>query len=157
MMALHLCQGQGLAGSRSGEATKYLEREPSALYTHCYGHSLNLACSDTVKECKLMRNALDIVHEITKLVKKSPHHDSTLESIREKLSKDGPGIRVLCPTRWTVRASALHSIASNYDALLHLWEESLDIVQETDMRSQIIGVRSCMIYFNFSLAYHWVN
>ena len=61
------CDGaSSMSGSRSGAATIILEN------THCYGHSLNLACSDTVKECKLMRNALYIVHEITKFSEKVP-------------------------------------------------------------------------------------
>ena len=61
-----------MSGIRSGVATHILQEEPRALYTHCYGHSLNLACSDTIKKCTLMRNALNIVHEITNLVNKSP-------------------------------------------------------------------------------------
>ncbi len=66
------------SGSRSGVATRIVREEPKAIYTHCYGHSLSLACSDTIKNCTLMRNAL---------VKKSPRRDSTLES----LDSDGPG------------------------------------------------------------------
>ena len=27
--------------------------EPRALYTHCYGHALNLAMCDSVKGCKV--------------------------------------------------------------------------------------------------------
>ena len=61
-----------MAGSRSGVATLVQKEEPRAVFTHCYGHALNLACSDSLKGCKLMKDALDIVHEITKLVKKSP-------------------------------------------------------------------------------------
>ena len=99
-----------MSGSRSGVATRILQEEPKALYTHCYGHSLNLACSDTIKKCTLMRNALDIVHEITKLVKKSPRRHSNLEIIKQQLCSDGAGIRILCPTRWTVCAKALQSI-----------------------------------------------
>ena len=49
-----------MAGARSGVATQLLQEESRALYTHCYGHALNLACSDTVKQCKLMRDTLDI-------------------------------------------------------------------------------------------------
>ena len=90
MMELLLC----MSGIRSGVATRILQEEPRALYTHCYGHSLNLACSHTIKKCTLMRNALDIVHEITKLVKKLPRRDSTLVSIKQQLSYEGPGIRI---------------------------------------------------------------
>ena len=138
-----------MAGSRSGVATRILEEEPKVLYTHCYGHALSLACSDSVMRCKLMRNALDIVYEITKLIKKSPRRDATFKTIREQLSSPSPGVRILCPTRWTVRAEALLSIISNYEALQLLWEESLDFVKEAEMRSRIIGVSASMKSFDF--------
>ena len=59
-----------MAGIRSGVATQILQDEPRAVFTHYYGHALNLACSDTIKRCQLMRNALDTVQEIIKLIKK---------------------------------------------------------------------------------------
>ena len=119
-----------MAGCRSGVAVQLLKEEPTALYTHCYGHSLNLACSDSIKKTALMRNALDVVLEITKLIKKSPRRDALLQKLKQELSPETPGIRVLCPTRWTVRATALHSILENYEVLLELWSESLVIVKE---------------------------
>ena len=39
---------------------------------HCYGHSLNLAMSDTIKGTKLLRDSMDVTHEISKLIKYSP-------------------------------------------------------------------------------------
>ena len=39
-----------MSGLKSGVTT--LEEEPEALYTHCYGHALNLACGDTIKTAK---------------------------------------------------------------------------------------------------------
>ena len=30
-------------------AKKILDEEPRAIYTHCYGHALSLACSDAIK------------------------------------------------------------------------------------------------------------
>ena len=111
------------------------DEEPRAVYTHCYGHALNLACSDSVKRCKLMKDALDIVYEITKVIKKSPQCDFTFHSLKEEISPTSPGLRMLCPTRWTVRADALHSIVTNYAVLLALWEESLEFVKDSEMRS----------------------
>lgn len=32
-----------MTGCRTGVATKLIQKEPRALYTHCYGHALNLA------------------------------------------------------------------------------------------------------------------
>ena len=46
--------------------------EPQALYLHCYGHSLILAVSDTLKNIKCLSDALDHSLEIFKLLKYSP-------------------------------------------------------------------------------------
>ena len=81
-----------MAGARSGVSTKLLSEEPRALYTHCYGHTLNLACADTVKQCKLMRDSLDTTYEITKLVKKSPKRDACLQQLKAEAAIESPGI-----------------------------------------------------------------
>ena len=49
-----------------------------------------------------MQDALDTTHEITKLIKKSPARDAIFKRLKEEMASDSPGIRVLCPTRWTV-------------------------------------------------------
>ena len=59
-----------MSGSKSGVATTLSREESRAVYTHCYGHALNLACGDTIRQSRLMRDALDTIHEITKLIKK---------------------------------------------------------------------------------------
>ena len=38
-------RASAMHGARSGVATRIFEEEPHALYTHCYGHSINLAAS----------------------------------------------------------------------------------------------------------------
>ena len=130
-----------MAGTRRVVAAQILQEEPRAIFTHCYGHSLNLACSDTVKQCKLMQNSLDVVYEITNLIKKSPHRDATFQRLKQELSSDTSiGIRTLCPTHWTVHADALKSILSNYEMIQILWDESMEFVKEPEMRSRIIAM-----------------
>ena len=48
-----------MRGVRSGVATQIAQDESQALYVHCYGHSLNLACQDTIREIKPLKHALD--------------------------------------------------------------------------------------------------
>lgn len=88
-----------MSGKKSGVAVRMQAVEPRAVYTHCYGHAPNLACGDAIKNCKLMKDSLDTTHEITKLVKKSPHRDAIFKRLKEEMAADSPGIRVLCPTR----------------------------------------------------------
>ena len=59
------CRGQcydgagSMAGCRTGVATTIQQQEPRALYTHCYGHALNLAVQDSVKDNAILRDALE--------------------------------------------------------------------------------------------------
>ena len=87
-----------MSGSKGGVAALIQQEEPRAVYTHCYGHALNLACGDAVKKCELMKNTLDTSYELIKLVKKSPRRDAVLQKIKEQLPEENMGIRVLCPT-----------------------------------------------------------
>ena len=53
----------------SEENDSLLDEQPKARYTHCYGHSLNLACSDTIRQSKIKINAFNTAHDIVNLVK----------------------------------------------------------------------------------------
>ena len=92
-----------MSGHKNGVAAIIKKDEPRALFTHCYGHALNLAASDAVMQCGHMKDSLDTVYEITKLVKFSPKREAQLRKIKADFGndsdeKDAPNIRVLCPT-----------------------------------------------------------
>ena len=99
-----------MSGKRTGVARNISEEEPRALFIHCYGHSLSLAAADTFKKYNLLKSALEMAYEIIKLVKFSPRKEALFENIKSQMPENSPGIRVLCPTRWTVRARSLQSI-----------------------------------------------
>jgi len=138
-----------MAGAKAGIAKKLLDEEPRAIYTHCYGHALNLACGDTIRNSKLMKDALDTTHEIVKLLKWSRKRDTCFANLKADLAPDTPGIRVLCPTRWRVWAESLCSILDNYEVLNEAWVESLEGVTDTEIKARIRGVQSQMSKFNF--------
>ena len=58
-------------------------------------------------------------------------------------------IKLLCPTRWTVRAYSLLSIIDNYSILLDTWDEVSEIARDTKTKARIQGVASQMKTFNF--------
>ena len=146
-----------MAGIRTGVAKQLLDEEPRAVYTHCYGHALNLACGDAIKQCSLIKDALDTTRELIKLLKNSPRRDTCFETIKADISPDTSGIRTLCPTRWTVQAEALKSILNNYEVLNELWHECLEIVKETEMKARIYGVQSQMQKFDYFWELHLEN
>ena len=49
------------------------------------------------------------------------------------------GVRVLCPTRWTVRADTMHSITCirNYTVLQQLWDQAANIDHDTEVIARI--------------------
>lgn len=146
-----------MKGAKSGVATQLLSDESRAIYIHCYGHALNLAISDTVKGSKVMKDALDVIFEVSKLVKFSPKRDVQFQKLKDELAPDSPGFRVLCPTRWTVRAASLKSVIDNYTVLQRLWEESKDDTSDPSVKARIIGVefqfKSFRIYFGIQLGF----
>ena len=88
------------------------------MHNHCYGHTLNLAIGDTIKQVKLLRDTLDTCFEISKLLKYSPKRDAAFEALKSQVAPGNSGLfRTLCPTRWTVRATSLNSIYQNYNVL----------------------------------------
>ena len=138
-----------MSGSKSGVAKRIMDEEPRAVFTHCYCHSLNLAAGDLVKKSRLLKAALETTYEITKLIKKSPRRDAIFKGLKEEDSDDSPCIKLLCPTRWTVRADSLHSIISNYSLLMSTWMEAIEAARDTETKARIQGVQSQMNTFNF--------
>ena len=63
-LKIHNCRGQccdgaaNLSGSKTGVQSHFLQRDPRALFTHCYGQSLNLAVGDALKNNKVCSDAL---------------------------------------------------------------------------------------------------
>ena len=138
-----------MSGIRQGTAAQFLLQEPRALYNHCYGHALNLAVGDTIKQIRLLRDTLDTCFEMSKLLKYSPKRDAAFEALRLQLAPSNPGFRTLCPTRWTVRATALNSIYQNFTILKEFWDQARDFNVDSECRARIIGVQAQMTQFSF--------
>ena len=138
-----------MAGAKAGVAAKIAGMEPRAVFTHCYGHALSLSISDTIKRSSAMKDCLDTSWELVKLIKFSPKREAMLRELKEETGSDAPGVRTLCPTRWTVRAGSLASIVANYDNIQLLWETAVCATSDTEMKARIQGVASQMQTFRF--------
>ena len=136
-----------MSGSRSSVAKLVQDKEPRALY--CYGLSLNLAASDMLQKIKILKSAMETTHEITKLIKYSPRRENLFKNIKGEIAPDSPGVRVLCPTRWTVKADSMKSIIQNYEVLMEVWDKACEIIKDTQTIARIRGIASQMITFDF--------
>jgi hypothetical protein len=153
------CRGQcydgaaNMAGARNGVAKMISNEEPRAVYSHCYGHALNLAVSDVFKGIPVLRDMLDTAFEITKLIKLSPKRESAFEMLQVELNhKKSVKISAFSHTRWTVRGQALKNILLNYTVLMQLWEECLEQRLDSDIKARINGVMAQMEKFPFLFA-----
>ena len=123
------CRGQAydgasnMSGRISGVQARISSEYPKAVYIHCFCHSLNLAVQDSSKSIISIRNALNVVQELSNLIKYSGKRKALLEKIRQDLCCDGPSLRPLCVTRWTVKAKSFGSTLTNYEALLETLQE----------------------------------
>ena len=96
-----------------------------------------------------LNDALDITHEISKLLKYSPRRDTIFEKLKEQLAPDLPGFQTLCPTRWTVKASSLESVLNNYKVFQALWQEAQEVASDSESHTGITRVEFKMGTFPY--------
>lgn len=150
-----------MMGKKTGVSTQIKKDiQPLALCIHCYAHSLNLACSDWLKNSqvsKTVAKSLSTSFEITKLVKYSPKRDSHLRKIHEIQAQEeterecskASTVRLFSETRWTVRAKSLESIYENYEALEDLWDWCSSQYKDRETKARVGGVQAQMRTFEY--------
>ena len=155
-LKLENCRGQcydgasNMKGIRSGVATQISAIEPRAVYTHCYGHSFNLACQDMIRSIKVIKDALGTTFELSKLLKYSSKRNAAYLKIKEELAPSDPGFRTLCPTRWTVRGQSSGSVRTNYSVLLNSMQCFSEMAHsDMEMSSRINGIAMQLEKFDF--------
>ena len=116
-----------MKGHISGVSTQLLRKEPHAIYTHCYGHSLNLAGHVTIRSIKVVKDALDTTFELSNFLKYSSKCNATFKRMKNEMAPSEPTFRTLCSTRWTVRADSLASVVTNYSVIQSSLESFSDI------------------------------
>ena len=112
-----------MSGHIRGVAAQIQREEPSALYAHCLAHCTNLCLKTVGRSILPVRDALDLVMGVSQLIQFSPKRAHLFQSMQSQITPGTPSIKPLCPTRWTVRTSAIESILTNYNALCDVLAE----------------------------------
>lgn len=116
-----------MQGQRNGLATQIKREVPAALSLHCLAHCLNLCLQDAGRKLTTLRDALELVRKITKLIKFSPKRAHLFGKNLAESESEGVTLKPLCPTRWTARTGAIGAVLSDYSVLM----ETLDEVHQT--------------------------
>ena len=152
MIPLNQCRGQAfdgasnMAGHLNGVAARIIKESPKAHYVHCLAHSLNLCLQDCARAYQTIKESFLLVSELSTLIRASPKRLALFKSIQQQFSVQAPGIKPLCPTRWTVRTGAIDSILQNYSAIC----ESLEQISSEgygEPAAKLLGLRSLMTKF----------
>ena len=133
-LSLSMCRGQAydgaanMSGIQSGVQALVKKECDRALYVHCLAHSLNLSVQEVSRSIDLVRNLLNLIFELGKLIKFSPKRNTLFNTLSKQLAFNSGetvsmSLRTLCPTRWTVRHTAVESILCNYESLKATLEE----------------------------------
>ena len=146
-----------IAGKKKGVATVTKNINGKCLYTHCYGHALNLAVGDSVKKVKLLADTFGTIKEVCNLMKVSPKRETHLKELRDLSENENRSIHLFCPTRWTIRGRSCQAMTDNYEELMKLWEWSLDNAQEAELKARIQGIQSYMQQLKFLFGCHLVK
>ena len=150
-----------MSGVRNGVQALMKKEADHCLYVHCFAHSLNLSVQDVTKRCELLRDCMDFIFQLVQLIKFSPKRLSLFERVRKQVTlAEGdsaltPSLRTLCPTRWTVRHSAIDGILTNYQALmstLHVVQQGYDEYAAKG-KGLLTRMESFETYFSLKLAF----
>ena len=161
-LPLSKCRGQGYDGAAAmmghlrGVAARLRQEEPAALHVHCWAHCLNLCLQDVAKSCHLVRDSLCLVSEISHLIRNSPKRSAVFQKLKDQVSQDSPGLRPLCPTRWTVRTAAIQGALSNYQALVQTMTEISETCHDeygTKAKGLLNQLEKFEVYFGLELSH----
>ena len=140
------CCGQAYDGAAvmdghlTGVAVQILRMEPKAISIHCLAHSLNLCLQDCAAQSKPIQEGLSAANELHNLIKLSPKRLAIFQHLQKESSSPSlPSIKPLCPTRWTVRTSAVDSVLRNYLVLMEALEKISEDACTSDAKAKAVG------------------
>ena len=82
--------------AQSGVA-RVIDEESRAVYIYCYGNSISLAVNDAMKISIPINKALEVTHEVTRLIKYSPRCEEVFRQLKSsphdvEVGSRSPGI-----------------------------------------------------------------
>ena len=139
-------------GIYKGLSTRMKECSPHAIYVHCYGHLLNLALQDTMKEIEPLRNALGNIQSLYNFLEGSPKRHALFSDIELENKDYKQTLKSLSVTRWSCRWVAVKSVYDQMERIVKtLLELSTDKDAKTYTDSRALLIAICDMDFIFGL------
>ena len=131
-LSLNDLRGQGydgaatMSGQKTGVQKQIRDKQPKAVYTHCAGHSLNLAI---VSSCSIpmVTNCIDQIKSLTLWIKYSAKREGLLKAVYEHGTQQGSTlsrspILNVCITRWVENIEGWERFTLSHPFLVQMCE-----------------------------------
>ena len=113
-----------MSGEKSGVQKQIRDRQLKAVYTHCAGHSLNLAI---VSSCSVppVQNCIDQIKSLTLWIKFSPKREGLLKAVYQRGVQNGSTstrapILNVCITHWVENIDGWERFSLSHPFLVQL-------------------------------------
>ena len=164
-LLINQCQGQAydgaanMSGIRKRVQALFKKEVRQALYVHCLTHSLNLCLKYVTNNYELIRDVMSFIYDLAQLFKFSPKRLTLFNSLRKEVSINTGevtlNLRMLCPTRWTVRHTSITSILRNYSIIQSALEDISHEHDEYAAKASVMALKmeDFDMFFGLKLAY----
>ena len=71
-----------MSGHLNGVAARIERDFPAALYLHCFAHCTNLCLQSVSRKCVSLRDAIDLVMELSQLIRFSPKRSALFSEMQ---------------------------------------------------------------------------
>ena len=133
-----------MSGSVKGVRCRIQQMQPKALYVHCFAHTLNLSVQlDAVRSIPFVRDVMQNLRDLATIVRGSAKRLVTFHAVADGFDTcDAVTPRPLCPTRWTVRFTAIDAALRSYRVLLPYLSEVACMATVDDSSAKASGLQS---------------
>ena len=133
-----------MSGSVKGVRSRIQQMQPKALYVHCFAHTLNLSVQDAVRSIPFVRDVMQNLRDLATIVRGSAKRLVTFHAVADGFDTcDAVTPRPLCPTRWTVRFTAIDAALRSYrEVLLPYLSEVACMATVDDSSAKASGLQS---------------
>uniref|UniRef100_A0ABD2XBT5 HAT C-terminal dimerisation domain-containing protein n=1 Tax=Trichogramma kaykai TaxID=54128 RepID=A0ABD2XBT5_9HYME len=127
VLAVAFDGASNMSGEFSGVQAKSKLENKSILYTHCWGHCLNLVLVDAC----------------------SPHRHAVFEKIVAQTNSKLKSLKSLSETRWACRAEAVAVVRTHFKSIIETLENIIQITTDSKAKAKGVGILKAMKHFNF--------
>jgi hypothetical protein len=148
-----------VSGIHTGLQARIKELSPSALYTHCYAHVLNLVIVDTMTNNTVAKDFFGTLQNLYVFIESCPKrhavylkHQREFNAAVEGTNKREYVLKKLSDTRWACRADSITAIYNTFEAVLATLKEFREKEKKPHIAAEAKGLLQNIYDFEFILA-----